>query len=77
MLAGRTIKVLIDTGASKNYIKSLNELKAIEKTKNPFTVHSIHGHNVIREKWIVNLFGRNTYFYTLLREGILVLSIRL
>ena len=55
----------MDTGASKNYIKPFNDLKGITATNEPFVVHSIHGNNKITQKCIVNLFGRNTYFFIL------------
>ena len=65
MLAGKSNKILIDTGASKNCIKSFPELKGILNTETPFTVHSIHGKNQITKKCVINLFGNNTNCFIL------------
>ena len=64
-LAGRQLKILIDTGTSKNYIKPIKELKGIMSIGKPFIVHSIHGNNQITQKCVVNLYGRNTLSYIL------------
>lgn len=65
MLAGNIIKILIDTGTAKNYIKPLDGLKGIRDTENQFIVKSIHGRNTISKKCIMNLFGINSVFFIL------------
>ena len=66
MLAGKPIKIVIDTGSSKNYIKSFPELKGILNTETPYTVHSIHGQNKITKKCVINLFGNKTNIFILI-----------
>ena len=64
-IAGRTIKILIDTGCSKNYIKPLKGLKNITAVDNPFMVKSIHGFTCINKKCTINLFDTNSTFFIL------------
>lgn len=49
-LAGRVLKILIDTGAAKNYREPLKELKNITLVDSPFTVSSIHGSSKVNKK---------------------------
>lgn len=56
---------MIDTGAAKNYIKILPEIKNILPVEKRFLVHSIHGKDSVKEKCYINLFGVNTPFFIL------------
>jgi len=64
-ISGRKIKPLIDTGASKNYIKPMKELKNVIFVNKPFSVKSIHGYNTVNKKCIFNLFNITTTFFLL------------
>lgn len=64
-IGGRGIKLLIDTGASRSYIKPLPELKGIKMVKNSFSVKSIHGYTPIKHKCAVKIFGIETDFFIL------------
>lgn len=57
--------MLIDTGASKNYIKPIKGLKGIIPVANPFIVKSIHGFTAIKEKCTINIFQTNSNFFIL------------
>lgn len=57
--------MLIDTGASKNYVRPLKELKNITPVEKPFRLKSIHGHNVVDKKCIMHLFNTKTTFFLL------------
>lgn len=65
MIGKKTIKLLIDTGASKNYIKPISGLKHVTPVNKSFIVKSIHGSNNINEKCIINIFGTNSSFFIL------------
>lgn len=56
---------MIDTGASKNYIKPLSVLKHIKPVENPFLVKSILGFDSIKEKCLINLFNTTVTFFIL------------
>jgi len=56
---------LINTGASKSYIKPMKELKNVIFVNNPFFVKSIHGYNTVNKKCILNLFNTTTTFFLL------------
>lgn len=64
-MEGRVIKILIDTGASKNYIANLNSLRGEIPLTNYFLVESVHGKTMITKKYIMNIFNRRTWFYNL------------
>jgi len=64
-LAGRTIKILLDTGAAKSYVKPLKELKNIMLVGSPFTVSSVHGSSTIKEKCFMHIFGLKAPFFLL------------
>lgn len=57
--------MLIDTGASKNYIKYIPELKNVTSVKEKFLVKSIHGFNPVQEKCLLHLFDVTTEFFLL------------
>lgn len=61
----RIIKMLIDTGASKSYIRPFKVLKGIVPLAKPFLVKSIHGETKVSEKCKVHLFGINSDFVIL------------
>lgn len=61
-LAGRILKILIDTGAAKTYVKPLKELKNITPVAKPFTVSSIHGSSDIKNKCSMRLFNLTSPF---------------
>jgi len=56
---------LIDTGASKNYIQPLPELKNIMPVQNKFTVKSLHGCNTVKQKCFIKLFNTSVQFFIL------------
>jgi len=56
-LANRTLRILIDTGAAKNYVKSSKELRNVMPVDTPFTVSSIHGSSDVKNKCIMRIFG--------------------
>lgn len=64
-VGGRTIRLLLDTGAAKNYICSLSVLKGITTVNKQFNVRSIHGKNQITHKCKILLFGVKTTFFLL------------
>jgi len=55
--------LLVDTGASKNYIKQLPELKHIVPVETPFKVKSMHGSTNIQQKCLIYLFQVKSYFF--------------
>jgi len=59
------LRILIDTGAAKNYIKPVKELKNVVPVNSPFTVSSIHGSNTVKQKCLVNIFGKTADFFLL------------
>ena len=59
------MKFLIDTGASKNYIKPLRQIKNIVPVDTPFQVKSIHGFNSVDSKCFFEIFGVTSTFFIL------------
>jgi len=64
-LAGREVKLLIDTGTSKNYIAPLPMLKGVVEVETPFSVKSIHGHTQITKKCLISIFQVKSHFFLL------------
>lgn len=62
---GQKLKILIDTGTSKNYIKDLSFLKGVESIANPFFVKSINGKNLINKSCKISLLNHVSTFYLL------------
>ena len=62
---GEVIKLLLDTGATKSYIKNSDKLKNIKKSAKPFLVKSIHGASRIEYETPVNVFNNTHTFYVL------------
>ncbi|XP_070132574.1 uncharacterized protein [Drosophila bipectinata] len=60
-LASRTLKILIDTGAAKNYVKPVKELRNVMPVKTPFTVSSIYGISDVKNKCKLRIFGLYPY----------------
>lgn len=66
LLNGEKIKLLLDTGAERNYVKNLPFLVGVSKLKNDeFDVHSIHGETRITAKCQISIMGRTSDFYVL------------
>lgn len=65
MIGGKTIKLLIDAGASRSYITNIIRLRNIKGLKNPFLVKSIHGADIVNQKTLVNVFNRTETFFIL------------
>nr|AAA28600.1 reverse transcriptase endonuclease [Drosophila virilis] len=57
--------MLIDTGAAKNYVKPLTELKTITPVAKSFSVNSIHGSTEIKRKCLMNIFQHTSPFFLL------------
>lgn len=57
--------MLIDTGASKNYIKPLTQLDGVVPVETKFVVQSIHGSNNISKKCALPMFGQTATFFIL------------
>ena len=57
--------MLIDTGASKNYLKPLNHLKNVGPVETKFVVQSIHGSNNVTQKFTLPIFGQTATFFIL------------
>lgn len=68
-VGGTTIKLLIDSGASKNYVRNLESLPGVVPVSSPFTVKSIHGSNAVRFKCILFMFGVESDFFILPNIG--------
>lgn len=64
-LGGKTIKILIDTGAAKNYVNPVKELKNVVPVEKLFTVSSIHGSSEVKQKCLMNKFGQVSPFFML------------
>lgn len=65
-VGGRTIRLLLDTGAAKNYINPSVKLKHnIFIVNSPFNVRSIHGKNRITHKTLLSIFGDVFPFFIL------------
>lgn len=65
MVAGRNIRLLIDSGASKNYIRPIEGLSGIVPAAKSFNVSSIHGSNIVTSKCYLSMFGVETQFFVL------------
>ena len=63
-MSGRIIKLLVDSGASKNYIRPLEGVEKVS-VNNTFKVNSIHGSNIIESKCFLNIFGGHHCFFIL------------
>lgn len=62
---GQELRLLIDTGTSKNFIKKLDFLKGVKPVEKHFNVKSINGTNKIRQKCDVNILGKTSTFFLL------------
>lgn len=62
-LGEKTIKILIDTRAAKNYVKLRKGLKGVVPVEKPFTVSSVHGSSNIGQKCLMKVFGQVSPFY--------------
>ncbi|XP_037924348.1 uncharacterized protein LOC119660042 [Hermetia illucens] len=62
---GQKLKILIDTGAAKNYIKDFPFLKTVEAVKKPFYVSSINGSTYVSKKCTIRILGKETTFFIL------------
>jgi len=58
------MKLLIDTGASKNFIRPFEGLKCVP-VESPFEIHSIHGNTTVTKKCFVSLFDLKATFFIL------------
>lgn len=58
------VTLLIDSGASKNYIKPLKDLQLVP-VKTQFKVKSIHGINSVTQKCRLAIFGVESQFFVL------------
>ena len=61
---GQELKILIDTGTSKNFIKPFNFFQ-FYFLKTPFFVRSINGKSLITKYCKINIFGKTSIFYLL------------
>jgi len=59
------MKFLIDTGASKNFIRPHKGLRGVRSVESPFTIYSIHGTTRITHKCFVSLFNLKATFFIL------------
>jgi len=59
------MKFLIDTGASKNFIRPSKGLKGVRPVEAPFNIHSIHGTTQITQKCLVSIFNITATFFIL------------
>jgi len=70
---------LVDTGATKSYIKNFDLLKGIKPLEKPFLVKSIHGATRIEHQTRVNILNRTEPFFILhdlpIFDGILGFSL--
>lgn len=57
--------MLVDTGASKNYIKPHDSLSNVIPVQRQFQVTSIHGKNTVTHKCKLSIFGVQSSFYLL------------
>jgi len=57
--------MFIDTGAAKNYIKPVKELKNVMPVASPFSVSSIHGSTEIKQKCFMKVFKHTSPFFLL------------
>ena len=64
-MAGENVRFLVDTGATKNYVRKLENLKGLSEIPQKFFAESVHGISEISQKHILNIFNRNTIFYLL------------
>jgi len=59
------MKLLIDTGAAKNFIRPFKGLKGVRPVESPFAVHSIHGVTTIAKKCFISIFNLKATFFLL------------
>jgi len=64
-VAGIDMKLLIDTGASKNFIRPYEGLKGVRPVESPFRIHSIHGATTITKKCFVSIVNLKATFFIL------------
>ena len=62
---GQKLRLLIDTGTSKNYIQNLNFLKGIKNSKKSFIAKTLNGQNIISQYCKIKIFGKISKFYIL------------
>lgn len=60
-----TLKILVDTGSSKNYIRDFDLLKGIQRVNEPFTIKTVNGETEITHKTKIELFGHVETFFIL------------
>ena len=61
---GQVLRILLDTGTAKNYIKKLESLK-YTPVQRPFLVKSINGSTKISQKCELSVFNRKASFFIL------------
>jgi len=59
------MRFLVDTGASKNFIRPYEGLKGVRPVEAPFKAHSIHGVTNITKKCFVSIFNLKATFFLL------------
>jgi len=59
------MKFLLDTVASKNFIRPRKELKGVRPVDSPFEIHSIHGTTIVTKKCFVSIFNLKATFFIL------------
>lgn len=64
-MAGKPIDMLLDSGASRNYLKPIRGLPGVTPVEKKFIINSIHGSTVISFKCQLYLFGKLTTFFIL------------
>jgi len=65
-VAGVPINFLLDTGATKNFIRPRKGLKGIRPVDSPFEIHSFHGATTItKKKCFVSIFNLKATFFIL------------
>jgi len=57
------MKILIDTGTAKSYVKPLKELKNIMLVDSPFTVCSIHGSSTAKKVLNAHIRAKGSIFF--------------
>jgi len=59
------MRLLVDTGVAKYFIRPYEGLKGICPVEPPFKVHSIHGVTAITKKCFVSIFNLKATFFIL------------
>lgn len=62
---GQDLRILIDTGTSKNYVKDFSFLQGVKPLEKPFNLKSINGTNLINRKCLINLLDNTSTFFLL------------